>query len=336
MNLGECIVHDRWSSSLGVEEGDLVYMRIQAPNLMNALVSRYNGLTGGNLRQIVSRDFMDVPCKAKFLTSTANGKFPEDNAGNNNLMEYSEFLPLISDYLPNFLSNNEGFKAFLRENPEMIFDYADILVMTLPSPRTRYYESTNYDDTQRRITSYANKVTDALGYYPVVIKLGILDEMKTYSQAVLFLGLIFDIIILLFVIIAILLIYSLLMISVETKTLEMGIIRMVGLSKLGITVMVLIQGLMFVIPAIILGFALSSPALKIIYSYLFSDDLGVEEEIAPDGLATLQALVIGLLIPILSSIIPIRSVLSKNLNDALDYQRSKTQAVYVEVLDKDN
>jgi ABC-type antimicrobial peptide transport system permease subunit len=53
-------------------------------------------------------------------------------------------------------------------------------------------------------------------------------------------GLIFDIIILLFVIIAILLIYSLLMISVETKTLEMGIIRMVGLSKLGITVMVLI------------------------------------------------------------------------------------------------
>ena len=61
----------------------------------------------------------------------------------------------------------------------------------------------------------------------------------------------------------------------------------------------------------------------------------MEEEIAPDGMASLQALVIGFLIPMLSSIIPIRSVLSKNLNDALDYQRSKTQAVYVEVLDKD-
>ncbi len=100
-------------------------------------------------------------------------------------------------------------------------------------------------------------------------------------------GLIFDIIILLFVIIAILLIYSLLMISVETKTLEMGIIRMVGLSKIGITIMVLIQGLMFVVPAIILGFIMASPALKLIYSYLFSDDLGVEEEIAPDGMASL-------------------------------------------------
>jgi ABC-type antimicrobial peptide transport system permease subunit len=183
---------------------------------------------------------MDVPCKAKHLSSTAHGKFPEEDAGKNNIMEYSQFLSLISDYLPGFLSSNEGFKSYLRQNPKMLFDYADNLVMTLPSPRTRYYESVNFDDTQRKITTYANQVTDALGYYPVVIKLGILDEMKSYSQAVLFMGLIFDIIILLFVIIAILLIYSLLMISVETKTLEMGIIRMVGLSKIGITVMVLI------------------------------------------------------------------------------------------------
>ena len=51
----------------------------------------------------------------------------------------------------------------------------------------------------------------------------------------MFMGLIFDVIILLFVIIAVLLIYSLLMISVETKTFEMGVIRMIGLSKLGIT-----------------------------------------------------------------------------------------------------
>ena len=127
------------------------------------------------------------------------------------------------------------------------------------------------------MTQYANQVTEALGFYPIIIKLGILDEMQTYSQAVLFMGLIFDIIILLFVIIAVLLIYSLLMISVETKTLEMGIIRMVGLSKLGITSMVLLQGLMFVIPAIIFGFILASPALKLIYSYLFTEDLGVEQ-----------------------------------------------------------
>lgn len=53
-------------------------------------------------------------------------------------------------------------------------------------------------------------------------------------------GLIFDIIILLFVIIAMLLIYSLLMISIESKTFEIGVMRMVGLSKGGIIMMVII------------------------------------------------------------------------------------------------
>jgi hypothetical protein len=81
---------------------------------------------------------------------------------------------------------------------------------------------------------------------------------------------------------------------------------------------------MFVIPAIVLGFILASPSLNIIYSYLFTPDLGIDADPSPDGLASLQALIIGFMIPLLSAIIPIRSVLSKNLNDALDYQRSKT------------
>lgn len=56
----------------------------------------------------------------------------------------------------------------------------------------------------------------------------------------MFLGLIFDIIILLFIIISILLIYSLLMISVETKSFEIGVQRMIGLSSKGLIFMVLL------------------------------------------------------------------------------------------------
>jgi hypothetical protein len=46
--------------------------------------------------------------------------------------------------------------------------------MTLPSPRTRYYESVNFDDTQRDVVKYANEITDALGYYPIIMKLDVL------------------------------------------------------------------------------------------------------------------------------------------------------------------
>ena len=57
---------------------------------------------------------------------------------------------------------------------------------------------------------------------------------------------------------------------------------------------------------------------------MFTADLGVNMQPIPDGVAVLQAIFLGLIIPILSSILPIRSALTKNLGDALDYQRSKT------------
>ena len=152
----------------------------------------------------------------------------------------------------------------------------------------------------------------------------LLEKMEDYSTAILFLGLIFDIIILLFIIVSILLIYSLLMISVETKTFEIGVMRMIGLSKNGLIFMVLIQSLLFVIPGIIFAFGLSFVALKGVYKFLFSEQLGIRVEPTPDRFAILQSLILGILIPILSSILPIQSVLSKNLNDALDYSRIKT------------
>lgn len=52
-------------------------------------------------------------------------------------MEYSAFLPLVSDYLPaSFNSKNGGFSLFLRDSDHHLLNqYADKLAMTLPSPR---------------------------------------------------------------------------------------------------------------------------------------------------------------------------------------------------------
>ena len=52
--------------------------------------------------------------------------------------------------------------------------------------------------------------------------------MESYSFAVLFIGLIFDILLLIFIAVSCLLIYSLLLISVETKAFETGVMRMVA------------------------------------------------------------------------------------------------------------
>lgn len=177
--------------------------------------------------------------------------------------------------------------------------------MSLPSPRVSYYESDNFYKIQKGVTKYSNQIIEDLGFFPLSVQLDLLESMQLYSSAILFLGLIFDIIILLFVILSILLIYSLLLISVETKTFEFGIMRMVGLSKSGIVTMILMQSLMFVLPSVTIAFAMCIPALALLYKTLFTADMGVKSSPVPTGWAIGQALIVGLIIPLFSAIVPI-------------------------------
>ena len=116
--------------------------------------------------------------------------------------------------------------------------FSNIFMMTLPSPRFSYYQYSDYSMIQKSVLAYSNEIIDALGFYDVDIYLELLTEMNMYQYAVLFIGLIFDILIILFVIVSILLIYSLLLISVETKTFEIGVQRMLGLSANGFVGMI--------------------------------------------------------------------------------------------------
>jgi ABC-type antimicrobial peptide transport system permease subunit len=204
-----------------------------------------------------------MPCRVAIIGNDTYGKFPKDAVQEYVLMEYNPFFTQIARYLPpGELQNNRAFKQFVAENgTNMIYQYSDFIMMTLPDPRVMYYSSNDYFQIQRGVTGYANQVIESLGFFPLKMNLDLLKQMEKFSQAILFLGLVFDIILLLFVILSILLIYSLLMISVEAKTFEFGIMRMVGLSKTGIVNMVLIQSMMFVLPSVIMGFVCSWPSL---------------------------------------------------------------------------
>ena len=70
---------------------------------------------------------------------------------------------------------------------------------------------------QQNVLNVEKQLIIDLGYYPVVIQNNLLSTIKVFSIGTLFLGLIFDVVIVLFVIVSVLLIYSLLMISVEEK-----------------------------------------------------------------------------------------------------------------------
>lgn len=122
--------------------------------------------------------------------------------------------------------------------PNLIHEYVDELMITLPSPRMSYYESSNFEVIRGRVSNHLQEIEEALGFFPIRVTSELLHDLGLYSRGVLFLGIIFDTVVLLLVIISVLLIYSLLLISVETRSFEIGVQRMLGLSNKGLVISV--------------------------------------------------------------------------------------------------
>ena len=224
-------------------------------------------------------------------------------------------------------SENQGFKDYILKTPNISDQYANILVGTLPEQRYDYYANPNYEEIKQNVLSELSKIDSALGFFSIMSNPNLLQELEPYSYAVMFIGLIFDLLLIIFIVVSILLIYSLLLISVETKTFEIGVMRLIGLTKGGFIAMIITQSCMFVFPAVILSFASAPPLIYLLFKSLFSSSLGYMPSVAPSAWAVVRALAIGVFIPLISSIIPIRRALSTNLTDALNANRSKSSAV---------
>ena len=89
---------------------------------------------------------------------------------------------------------------------------------------------------------------------------------------------------------------------------------------------------MFVIPSIIFAYISAYPCLYLIYNKLELWQDGVS--IVPGWAATLEAVAIGLFIPIISAVIPIQSALSKTLGDSLNTARSTMSGTVVVIEDR--
>jgi ABC-type antimicrobial peptide transport system permease subunit len=121
------------------------------------------------------------------------------------------------------------------------------------------------------------------------------------------------------------------MIAVETKTYETAVLRIVGMNSANVVSMILIQSIAFVLPSILVGYILSVPSLSYIFHKIFTPATGVNMPPIPTAKATIQALVLGLLIPIVSSVIPIKVSLDCTLSENLTKTRSRTKGQQVDI-----
>ena len=252
------------------------------------------------------------------------------------VFEYSHWLNQNLRAISESNKNSTHFAEMITD-PEFNFGFADYLIYKLPEPRLEYYEEVNFNHVKEKIINEQDKLIKEIGYYPVAMQNPLLDEVALFQIGTLFLGLIFDVIIVLFTIIAILLIYSLLMITVATKTHDSGMMRMLGLSKYGFVGSIMLQSILFVVPSLLVGYVLSLPCIHLVYQWLFKGNAAdYDLPVTPSVHATLFSLTLGIIIPTVSAIIPIKVALQSTIVESLDTSRSKTKGVQIDVTDDFN
>ena len=136
----------------------------------------------------------------------------------------------------------------------------------------------------------------------------IMKELRKLAIGSTFFGIILNLVVIMLSVLSIMLISSMLLVSVEGKAFEIGVMRMLGFSKLSIIVLLLTQALVFVIPSLPLAFFASFPLLSF-FSQLFASEVGYGFEPVPTLSAIIYSLILGITIPIISSILPIRRAL---------------------------
>jgi len=326
---GEVILSADLANNLQLGEGDPVLIRSQLmPQLTQALWQ------AGAVERTVNNSFLgkvpdfaavNMVLRIHAIAPESFGKLPND-AESWVFVEYSTVLEELARHL------SPRIPPIVRQALAAVDPYtcATKVSFNVPPQRFDFYNSNNYDHIQGNLLPFAGKVMYSLGFSRFSSKLGLLTFMRDSRFFSMFLGLIISIVGTILTLLSVTLIYSLLMINVENRTFEIGVLRMIGMNRKHVMQLVLTQSYFYAIPAWFIGLLTGQAGFALINLWL-EGTLLVSLSMVLSPLGWVVATLLGLAIPALASILPILSALGQNLQDSLDTHHSKTKAVEFQI-----
>ena len=316
---------------LGVDAGDHVLLQNEdtADSLLQAYktagMERFDPIAGEGL-EYTPFGVSITAWEVAELVDESFGKFA-DSLTEFAILNYRTALSSVANGLSP-IAPEEKRSAFAAVNPDTCA--SEILFNFPEQERLIWYGHSDYADVQTDAIRFASPVIAQLGFNQLDIDMPIVQYMYDSRFFALFLGLILSIIIVGLSFLSIILIYSLLIVGVETKTFELAVMRMVGMTRWNLVCYVLTNASAFAIPAWVLGLVIGQLAFLGIRSALASAlQVDIPPSLSPDaiGYATLG----GIGIPLISAIAPMMGVLGQDLPSALDTNRGKVETIKYEI-----
>ncbi len=333
---GECIIHSSKAKKLRLKQNDTLYLSFKPETLVKNLVihlyrDKYNQTRLHQLSNVTSFRSM-INCSVVHLLNKTYGKFGKSDK-DFVLMESEHFLTYISRSLNQSVLNLfPSLPVDIKNSEIKTLDLSNEILISFAKPRLNYYLASNYDKLQKDTTTYINKIVKKIGIDDHVnFKMPLVKQMKKLYKGAVFLGLILNLIIFILFLLSIVLIYSLLVITLETSSAELGILRLIGSSKKGIIVLVIIQCFLFSVPAYLLAFVLHFFVLKGV-QIAMKEFTGAMITLEPDPGSIFISLALTNLAPLIAASFPIRSLVTRNLANSLNMNQSKTSGIKIAIV----
>eukprot|EP01083_Nonionella_stella_P097731 274723_1 len=323
---GEIVVNKKRMKAFDVDVGDYLLLLIdldngEQQNLLYSLIRSQPNETEeyrSNAESIAEEGYCSrilIPVQIIGIVDEISfGKFGSNVNTFTFIMSNQYFMEYLHEFSNLKLSSNPIFDGLWSSS--ILRDLSTHVFFNIPS-RIKYYLSLNYDKIQEQFSIHSSNIMYYLGFTQIDISSPIEEEFFKLRYGALFFQLILDIILLTLVILSIMLLYSLLVVSVDTRTFQLGILRMIGMTRRSLIKLLIHQSLTYSLPSWIFGIIISEIAIFYLLSQ-FSDLVGYHLDPIISLSGIVRATAVGILIPLISSILPIKNALSKNLHNAID------------------
>ncbi|EFC50030.1 FtsX domain-containing protein [Naegleria gruberi] len=318
LNENEIYISQVLADNLDLKINDFILLQVNVSSIFT-IIKNYN-----NFNDLIDKNeyLTYAPFKIKDILST-NYRKMEYSVNNYIFIDYNNFLKSITKYL-NLNYNFEIKKQIEQLN---LREYSPILYFNLSPTRIQKYNLQQFSQVKEMIVKFGSSISYFIGFNQISQNYPILVYLNDLRFVSMFLGLIINIIITILTILSTILIYSLLMINVENRTFEIGVLRMIGMHRKGVVQLIIQQAFLYSIPGLVIGLFLGGMiyiGISYLLSYFFETN---EISRLLDYTSVIVSICLGILIPLLASLLPIKAALGQNLHDSLDTERSKTKSV---------
>ncbi|KAI8824901.1 uncharacterized protein EV422DRAFT_564262 [Fimicolochytrium jonesii] len=326
---GGVYIGQRAARALGVGVGDFVLLSYDIFMFPSVYTIVKFATTAQGFQDIT---LVNTPLRVSAVfDEEASNKFPQwARTGYLAVLEYKWIIENVAPHLAPSYPPAFGDQLLAGSRNGAQYGEAHQIIFACDQPRFQCYLTSNFNKIAARIIKWGSAIKFRLGMDLVATSLDTLGSLKTVSTFSQFLSLITSIVVALFVGLSCFLIYNLLMVSVETRTFELGILRMIGQTRKGIVQMILIQAATYSVPAWAIGLILAQIAFGFGKRFLENiANIKISAFLTFSSIIT--ATVLGIAVPAIAAILPIRQALSGNLRDSLDKRHSKVKPVVITI-----